>query len=74
MSERQYCRLCGGHLMARHPPMQMVDVFAATIPDLPFVPAVHVHYAETVLPMRDGLPKFRDLPAEGGGSGDLMPE
>lgn len=74
MSERQYCRLCGGHLMAAHPPLAMVDVFAATLPDLPFVPVVHVNYAETVLPMRDGLPKLKDFPAEFGGSGETMPE
>lgn len=74
MSERQFCKLCGGHLMARHPPLQMVDVFAATIPDLPFAPVVHVNYAETVLPMRDGLPKLRDFPAEFGGSGEIVPE
>ena len=74
MSERQYCRLCGGHLMARHPPLELVDVFAATIPDLPFAPAVHVNYAETVLPMHDGLPKLRDFPAEFGGSGEVVPE
>ena len=74
MSERQHCRLCGGHLMARHPPLGLVDVFAATIPDLPFAPAVHVNYAETVLPMHDGLPKLRDFPAEFGGSGEVVPE
>ena len=74
MSERQYCRLCGGHLMARHPSLGLVDVFAATIPDLPFAPAVHVNYAETVLPMHDGLPKLRDFPAEFGGSGEVVPE
>lgn len=74
MTERQYCKLCGGHLMARHPSLQMVDVFAATIPDMPFVPAVHLNYAETVLPMRDGLPKMRDFPAEVGGSGETVPE
>ena len=74
MTERQFCKLCGGHLMARHPTLRMVDVFAATIPDLPFVPAVHLNYAETVLPMRDGLPKMRDFPAEVGGSGEMVPE
>ena len=74
MSERQYCRLCGGHLMARHPPLGLVDVFAATIPNLPFAPAVHVNYAETVLPMRDELPKLGDFPAEFGGSGEMVPE
>jgi hypothetical protein len=28
---------------------------------LKFAPGVHVNYAETVLPMRDGLPKFKDF-------------
>ncbi len=74
MSHRQYCRQCGGHLMTVHPPLKMVDVFAATIPELPFVPVVHVNYAETVLPMRDGLPKLKDFPAEFGGSGESVPE
>jgi hypothetical protein len=74
MSFRKFCRLCGGHLMADHPPLKLVDVFAATIPDLAFAPKVHVNYAETVLPMRDGLPKLRDFPAEFGGSGEMMAE
>ena len=51
-----------------------VDVYAATIPTLRFVPGVHVNYAETVLPMRDGLPKLKDFPAELGGSGQQVPE
>ncbi|MBV9136732.1 MAG: GFA family protein [Hyphomicrobiales bacterium] len=74
MSERQYCAKCGGHLMANHPPLGLVDVFAATLPTLDFAPAVHVNYAETVLPMRDGLPKLKDFPKEFGGSGDVMTE
>lgn len=74
LSQRQSCRVCGGHLMTVHPPLAMIDVFAATIPDLAFVPQVHVNYAETVLPMRDGLPKLKDFPAEFGGSGELVPE
>jgi hypothetical protein len=73
-SHREFCRLCGGHLMAVHPSLNMVDVFAATIPSLPFAPQVHVNYAETVFPMRDGLPKLRDFPAEFGGSGEVVPE
>lgn len=73
-SERQYCKRCGGHLMTNHPGMGLVDVYAATLPGMKFAPGLHVHYAETVLPMRDGLPKFKDVPAEFGGSGELMPE
>jgi hypothetical protein len=60
--------------MTNHPPIGLVDVFAATLPSLKFVPGVHVNYAETVLPMRDGLPKLKDFPAELGGSGVAIPE
>jgi len=34
MSKRQYCTVCGGHLMTNHPPLGMVDVHAATLPGL----------------------------------------
>lgn len=74
LSARKYCARCGGHLMTSHPPLGLVDVFAATIPTLSFSPAVHVNYAETVLPMRDGLPKLKDFPAEFGGSGETIAE
>ncbi len=74
LSQRQYCRKCGGHLMTNHPPLGLVDVYAATLPSLAFAPSVHVNSAETVLPMKDGLPKLRDFPAEFGGSGETMRE
>jgi hypothetical protein len=74
MSFRKFCAKCGGHLMTDHPTLGLVDVFAATIPTLDFVPAVHVNYSETVLPMRDGLPKLKDFPAEMGGSGEIVAE
>jgi hypothetical protein len=73
-SRRQFCTKCGGHLLAEHPTVELVDVFAATLPTLDFAPGVHVNYAETVLPMPDGLPKLKDFPKELGGSGDIMPE
>jgi hypothetical protein len=60
--------------MTMHPPLKMIDVFAATIPGLSFVAQVHVDYAETVLPMRDGLPKLKGFPPEFGGSGEMVPE
>lgn len=74
LSERQFCTKCGGHVMTAHPPIGLVDVYAAILPDLTFEPAVHVNYAETVLPIRDGLPKLKDFPAELGGSGEMVPE
>ena len=57
-----------------HPPLSLVEVFAATLPTLKFSPGVHVNYAETVLPMRDGLPKFKDFPADFGGAGEQIAE
>ena len=74
LSKRMFCTACGGHLMTEHAPWELVDVYAATIPDFPFAPMLHVHYQETVLPMRDGLPKYCDFPPHAGGSGDLIPE
>ena len=73
-SERQYCSKCGGHLMTNHPTLGVIDIFSATIPDLDFQPGLHINYQEAVLPMKDGLPKFRDFPAEFGGSGEMLTE
>ena len=74
LSQRHYCSKCGGHLMVKHPTLGLVDVFAATVPSVPFTPGVHINYAETVLPMRDGLPKLKDFPVEFGGSGEVIAE
>ncbi len=73
-SSRKWCKLCGGHLFTEHPAWNLTDVYAATIPDLPFKPGLHVHYQETVLRVKDGLPKQKDVPKEMGGSGVLLPE
>jgi hypothetical protein len=74
MSYRKWCTVCGGHLFTEHPTLKLVDVFAAELPGLKFVPAVHVNYQETRLPMKDGLPKFKDFPADFGGSGAMAAE
>jgi hypothetical protein len=73
-STRKWCARCGGHMFTEHPGMGLTDVYAAMLPGLPFKPSLHVNYAETVLPLRDGLPKFKDFPKEVGGSGETMPE
>ena len=73
-SYHQFCKACGGHLLTRHPNWGLVDVYAATIPTFAFTPGVHVNYASTVMPMKDGLPKFKDFPAELGGSGEAAAE
>jgi len=73
-SGRKWCKACGGHLMTEHPHWNLIDVYAATIPDFPYKPGVHVNYQETRLRMKDGLPKMKDLPKEMGGSGVAIAE
>ena len=69
ISYRKWCKTCGGHLFTEHPHWGLTDVYAAVIPEFPHQAGVHVHYQETKLPMKDGLPKMKDLPGEMGGSG-----
>jgi len=73
-SARKWCKTCGGHLFTEHPMWGLTDVYAATIPDYPYKAAVHVNYQETRLPLRDGLPKLKDVPAEMGGTGIALAE
>ena len=73
-SYRKWCKACGGHLFTEHPEWGLIDVYAATIPEYPFKPGVHVNYAATMLRMKDGLPKMKDFPRELGGSGETTPE
>jgi hypothetical protein len=73
-SQRKFCKVCGGHVMSGHKPAGLIDVYAATIPTLKFEPAIHVNYGETVLRIKDGLPKLKDFPAEMGGSGEMLPD
>jgi hypothetical protein len=73
-SVRRWCRACGRQLFTEHPLWGVFDVYASTLPGLAFQPGVHVNYAEHVLRMPDGLPKQKDMPAEMGGSGVLLPE
>lgn len=73
-SYRKWCLACGGHLLTEHPGMGLIDVYAVVIRGFPFKAGAHVHYQERVLSLHDGLPKFKDLPREMGGSGVRLGE
>lgn len=74
MSQWKSCARCGVHLMNCHPTLHLLNVFVATLPTLAFSPSFHANYAETVLPVCDGLPKLKDFPQELGGSGEMITE
>ena len=71
---RKFCRTCGGHVMSDHPGMELVDIYPNAVPDFTHDPALHVFYANKTVSVKDGLPKFADMPADFGGSGETLPE
>jgi hypothetical protein len=73
ISERRYCTKCGGHVMIDHPTLGLADI-RVSLSGLVFKPTVHLNYSETVLRIKDGLPKLKDFPKEIGGSGETLPE
>ncbi len=73
-SLRKFCKICGGHLMSDHPGMKLVDVYANVIPSFAHEPALHVFYESKTVSVKDGLPKFKDMPADFGGSGETLPD
>jgi predicted GNAT family acetyltransferase len=73
-SYRKFCRRCGGHLMTDHPRMRLIDVYANLLRGFTHEPTLHANYASKMLSVRDGLPKYVDLPADLGGSGATLPD
>ena len=71
-SYRKFCKLCGGHLMTEHPRMRLIDVYANLLQGYTHEPTLHAHYGSKMVSVRDGLPKYRDLPADLGGSGETL--
>ena len=71
-AERVTCGTCGGSVMARIRGGSMVDLFPALLDGFPFEPQAHIFYGERMVDMKDGLPKFRDLPDAAGGSGETI--
>jgi len=73
--DRSWCGECGGHVLTDHRDTYgVIDVYASVIENFEFRPTAHVNYASAILPVPDGLPKYRDFPAEMGGSGEMMEE
>lgn len=71
-ARRVHCKKCGGAVMTEIPAAGLVDVYAPTIPGFKFTPEAHVHYAKRIIDMADGLPKFKDMPEQAGGSGAMI--
>lgn len=73
-ARRVHCSVCGGSLMTEMPAVGLRDVYPPVLTGFSFAPQAHVYYAERMIDMADGLPKFKDMPEEAGGSGEMMDE
>ncbi len=71
-SHRKFCKSCGGHLMTDHPGFKLVDVYANLLQGFKHTPALHVFYKYKMVSVKDGLPKFNDMPTDFGGSGEML--
>jgi hypothetical protein len=70
-SHRHFCTSCGAPVLIRHPNMGLTDVPAGSVSGLDYRPTIHVHYAEKVMAVRDGLPKYAGMPAADGAGEQL---
>jgi len=64
---RAFCPHCGTRMFARVPGTDTTGVVAARLPEGAFAPAFHIHCAEALAPVRDGLPHFATSPRLFGG-------
>lgn len=69
---RMRCPACATHLFSEIDSVGMRSVNAYRLPKGVFRPQFHVQCQHAVLPMVDGLPHYKDFPAEFGGSGELV--
>lgn len=71
-THRRICAVCGGSIMADLPGLGLTDLFPTLLEGRDFAPRAHVHYAKRIMDVPDGLPKFADMPEEGGGTGKMI--
>lgn len=70
---RFFCKTCHSavyHTVEEYP---IAGTYPSLLKDFPFKPQAHVCYEETVLRVKDGLPKFKNFP-EPDGKGVLLDE
>ena len=71
-ANRMHCGQCGGAVMTVIPDAGLTDVYPVLLKGFSFRPQANVHYGVRQIDMPDGLPKFKDMPAEAGGSGEMI--
>ena len=71
-NQRTTCKDCGTRIFAEIPGMGVRGVNGYLLPSGGFRPAFHIQCHYAVLPVKDGLPHFKYLPAQFGGSDETV--
>jgi hypothetical protein len=66
------CSQCGTRMFAMPPGIGLRGVVAYFLPKGTFKPMFHVQCQHALLPVKDGLPHFKGLPAAFGGSDEQV--
>lgn len=69
---RTRCAHCGTLLFGEPPGMGMRGVSGFLLPAELFKPAFHIRCQHAVMPVKDALPHFKDVPAAFGGSDETV--
>ena len=69
---RARCSTCGTCLFGEPPGLGMRGVSGYLLPADEFAPTFHIHCQSAVIPVRDGLPHFKGLPASFGGNDETV--
>lgn len=69
---RTRCAHCGTLLFGEPPGMDMRGVSGFLLPAAAFKPAFHIRCRDAVMPVKDGLPHFKDVPAAFGGNDETV--
>jgi len=56
------------------PGFKLIDIFAVILKGFSYKPTMHINYESKTVSVKDGLPKFKDMPEDFGGSGTILPE
>jgi hypothetical protein len=66
------CARCGSHLYSEQEGAPFRGVNAGNLPAGAFKPQMHLHCDYAVAAISDGLPHYRNIPVEYGGSGEVV--
>ena len=72
---RSLLQACGTRVYGFSPKFQLYSITVVSVPSVTYQPTMHVYCKDAAWQLpHDSLPHYKDLPAEYGGSGEVVHE